>query len=168
MAKGKASGKPKDVTTVSAGAIICIPGKEPKILLFIQNNAFYKRAHNREVIDIGLKGKMEGEEEMIDVAKREVRQELGFSPTIDTNFKTIKNYEFDETYTTGESLHIKKSVIYFLAAISESDIKRIRLSEEHLRYEVLLLKDAGKRVKFEDDRNILSQVEEYIRAKHPS
>ncbi len=151
---------------MSAGAVICINGKEPKVLLFVQNNAFYKRTHNQEVIDIGLKGKLEENEDMIEAAKREVKQELGFSPAIDTNFKSIKNYEFDETYTTGESLHIKKSVIYFLAVIHENDVKRIALSEEHLRYEVLSIKDAMKRLKFEDDRNILSQAELYLKERY--
>ncbi|HUC38965.1 MAG TPA: NUDIX domain-containing protein [Candidatus Acidoferrum sp.] len=149
--------------STSAGAIVCINGEIPRIILLIQNNEFYKRILNKEVLDIGPKGRIQEGSGLFDNAKREVLEELGLSVNLQKDFRAIKNYEFEETTTDGEKRHIKKSVMYFLALISDEDAKKIKLSKEHAKYEILSIEDAIKRVKFDSDKEILLKCMDYLK-----
>ena len=151
----------------SAGALILIEGyKEPTILELVQNNDFYYKKYGRiasgEVLDIGPKGHIEKEEGAIQAAEREISEEIGIKPHLDTDFKAVKTYEYDEKRKDGSIVYSKKSVIYFLAKIQKEDIGKIKLNEEISKYTIISLNEAIDGAKFEADRNVLGQLRDYV------
>ena len=144
--------------TTSAGAIVCINGNIPRIILLVQNNDFYKRASDREILDIGPKGRVQEGSGLFDNARREVLEEIGLSVNLQKDFRAIKNYEFEDVAANGEKIHVMKSVVYFLALIPEEDVSKIRLSGEHTSFEVLTIEDAMNRVTHDNDREVLSEM----------
>jgi 8-oxo-dGTP pyrophosphatase MutT (NUDIX family) len=153
----------KTIEIHSAGAIVCISGyDEPRMLILVQNNKHYNRKSNEEVLDIGPKGRIQEKEDAAVAAEREAEEEIGVKLRLDINFTAVKNYEFDD-HIDGETLHIKKSVIYFLTFLPSEKVDEIKLSGEHLSYEILTFEQATKRVKYESDRSIIKQCEEYLK-----
>ncbi len=151
----------------SAGALILIEGyKEPTILELVQNNDFYYKKYGRiangDVLDIGPKGHIEKEESAIQAAEREISEEIGMKPHLDTNFKAVKAYKYDEKRKDGSIVHSEKSVIYFLAKIQKEGIEKIKLNEEIAKYVIIPLNEAIDKAKFEADRNVLKQLRDYI------
>ncbi len=154
----------------SAGALILVEGSgEPAILELVQNNEFYYKKYGRvasgEVLDIGPKGHIEKGEDAIMAAEREIREEIGIKPVLDTNFKAVKMYEYDEKKKDGSTVHSQKSVIYFLARIQKGDIEKIKLSEEISKCFVIPLSKAIEGAKFEVDRKVLEQLNDYLKTE---
>ena len=146
---------------------MCLTDKAvPEVLLLFQNNEHYRKKYGRRtksaVIDIGPKGRIEEGEDAIAAARREVRQETGLSLDLDTGFKAFKNYEFYEPGGKGRRSMFKKTVIYFVALLKREDAGKIKLSEEHERYEILPIDKAIARVRHSNDKQILRQCERYL------
>lgn len=129
---------------LSTGAILYFfrDGK-PHIVLLTQNGEFYHKSTND--VDIGPSGGMEGTDE-IKSAKREIKEETGLEPELDTRFAEDTSYEFNaparEGPYKGQMARIRKTRRYYLAGISEDDLKKIRLSPEHTSWSAIPLQDA--------------------------
>ncbi len=154
-------------THVSAGVILAV--KSPsgtKVVLLKQSNEHYERPRSYgEVIDIGPKGGVEEGESLISAAIREAREETGLSSLkLDRKFKTEVKYEFDQPLNNGQKFHVKKRAVYYLAYISEEDVRRIRLSPEHESYELLPIDRAMDRIEpsAATKIDVLKQVKLYI------
>jgi 8-oxo-dGTP pyrophosphatase MutT (NUDIX family) len=166
----KQEGSQETKQEYSAGALILVDGTEdPAILELVQNNDFYYKKYGRvssdEVLDIGPKGHIEKGEDAIQAAEREVMEEIGIKPILDTSFKATKIYEYNEKRKDGSIIHSKKSVIYFLAKIQKKDIEKIKLSEEISRYSIIPLSKAVEEAKFKADRIILEQLKDYLKSE---
>ena len=159
--KGKAEAKA--VLSFSAGAIVCVINGQPKVLLLTQSNSFYKRRSKARVLDIGPKGRIEDGEDAVAAAEREIKEEIGVKPLMDTNFRAVKDYEFLDRDQKGNSIRVRKSVVYFLALLRSGEAGNIRISPEHSKFEVVTFKEAIRKAKHQSDRDILSQCEEYVR-----
>jgi 8-oxo-dGTP pyrophosphatase MutT (NUDIX family) len=156
------AGDKKTIQQFSAGSLVIVDGKDPKVLLLVQNNEFYKRKSNVAVIDIGPKGRINPGEDAVAAADREVKEETGLSVEIDTKFKGAKSYEFIDESSGNR---IEKSVLYFLSIVSEEDIKKLKLSAEHKGYMLPTLDSAIEEMKFESDRKILEECREYLKER---
>jgi 8-oxo-dGTP pyrophosphatase MutT (NUDIX family) len=154
----------RTIEEVSAGALVILEHrqKQPRIVLLTQNNSFYKRPKDYGiVVDIGPKGPVLEGESLEDAAERRIEQELGMDLKIDNRFKEEYEYEFDENIE-GETVHIRKRVIYFVAVITEQELQKIRLSEEHSKVEITSLAEAIAMVKFPEQRKILAKCDEFL------
>ncbi len=155
----------KAIKSFSAGAIVCVAGKEPRVLLLTQNNEFYKRPKSTgDVVDIGPKGRIEPGEDAVAAAEREIFEEIGIRPYLDTSFSATKKYTFYEKNAAGQTERIDKSVIYFLAIVDEDKAKQIKISREHKKCEILTFSDAIKRVKHANEKEIITKCCEYLKA----
>lgn len=153
--------------SVSAGIIMIIKSPSgPKVVLMKQNNAHYERPLDYgEVIDIGPKGGIEDGETPTDTALREAKEETGLADLkLDKEFRAEVEYEFDQPTSNGSKFHIKKKAIYYLAYITEEDVKRIRLSDEHESLEILPINQAMGRIEQTavTKINVLKKLKEYI------
>jgi 8-oxo-dGTP pyrophosphatase MutT (NUDIX family) len=152
--------------TKSAGAVLCLVEKgSAQVLLLLQNNAFYGRNKPEAVIDIGPKGKInEGEDERA-AALREIKEETGLELKLDDRFKEELVYQFDDiSRASGKLAHIKKTVVFFLAYITQEDVDSIVLTEAHVGCRLLRIGEAMREVRHESQKKVLRVVEEYIRA----
>ena len=157
-------------TGVSAGVILAIMSPSgPEVVLMKQDNAHYERPSGYgEVIDIGPKGGIEDGEAPIDTALREAKEETGLSGlSLDTGFKAEVEYEFDQPTGDGHTFHMKKKVIYYLAYITEEDVKRIRPSDEHESFEILPINQAMGRIERTATTKIdvLKKLKAYLSAR---
>lgn len=138
------------IRQVSAGVIVTSQRDGSlKILLLEQNNKRYNRRGKmgrRKVIDIGPGGKVEQGETLLETAKRELKQETNLDITVQEGFKASYNYYFDvianEGKFKGQKVHVFKTRIYFLASASPEELKKLKLSDEHIAYEFLTIKEA--------------------------
>lgn len=152
------------IEQTSAGAILCVKkDADTDVVLLVQNNAFYKRSKKEAVIDIGPKGRVNKGETIKDAALREIREETGLDVTLDEGFMKELHYEFEDiAHETGRMARIKKTVMFYIAYISESDIDRIKLSEEHIGCRLLPIDDAIKQIRHENQKEILRAVAGYV------
>lgn len=139
------------VRQISAGAIVYNNSDGIRILLLEQNNAHYNRKGRdarRKIIDIGPCGRVEKDESLLRAAKRELKQETNLDLHIDTSFKGKVSYTFDavalEGRFKGRKVHIRKTRIYFIADASRNDLKKLKLSEEHIAYMLVTIDEAIK------------------------
>jgi 8-oxo-dGTP pyrophosphatase MutT (NUDIX family) len=134
---------------------------EPNMLLFTQNNETFMRPADYEtVIDIGAKGAIENGETPKEAALRELREETGLTLKLDGHFEARDTYEFDvlDPFTKEVREHIRKSVVYFLAFAKEEDTARVRLSPEHISYEVVRVSKALELLKYESQKDVVRKL----------
>lgn len=152
---------PTGGTQLAAGTMIVVMKDEPNMLLFTQNNETFRRPADYETVtDIAAKGAIEKGETPRKAALRELREETGLTLKLDGHFEAKDTYEFDEVHpTTKEVLkHIKKSVVYFLAFAKENDIQEIRLSPEHISYEVVPISKAPELLKYKGQKTVVRKL----------
>ncbi|MGE4554742.1 MAG: NUDIX domain-containing protein [Candidatus Paceibacterota bacterium] len=105
-----------------------------------------------------VKGHKEKKEKILETAKREAKEETGLLlKKFDPHFKKEEKYYFKKNNEL-----ILKRVIYFLAPAPS---KKIVLSEEHLDYRWVDLKQAQKLIKFKNLKKILEDAENYLQRK---
>lgn len=136
------------VSQHSAGAVVLTMDEGiVKILLLIQNNVFYNRKLRDPVLDIGPSGKVNPGERLTETASREVKEEIGLELKLDTSFSEDINYDFRTVSKYGEHMgelvFIEKTRTYFLAYATKEQLSKIKLSQEHVNYMLLSLRDAA-------------------------
>lgn len=133
------------VREISAGAILYfIKNNEPNIILLEQNNPYYGRSGKglkKVIFDIGPCGRVEKGEDLHKGALREIFEEVGLKPQINTNFKTSYTYRFnavaDGGIHKGKIATIIKTRTYFAAPVDEATLRTAKISEEHLTYKIM-------------------------------
>ncbi|MGI0100231.1 MAG: NUDIX domain-containing protein [Candidatus Micrarchaeaceae archaeon] len=112
-----------------------------RILLLEQNNKFYKRrgrSLHRRVIDIGPCGRVEKGESILHAARRELKQEANLDLHIDMSISDSFSYRFNGKVLSGRLKGTKALIIktrkYFVSMASDSDLKNLKLSDEHKSY----------------------------------
>ena len=104
------------------------------------------------------KGHIEKGEEEKETARRETEEETGIkSIDIVEGFKEPIKYYFRVKKRT-----ILKKVIFYLA---ETDVKKIKLSEEHIGFKWLVYKEAKKQLTFKNAKKILEKAHNYLSEK---
>jgi 8-oxo-dGTP pyrophosphatase MutT (NUDIX family) len=143
---------------VCAGAIaFIVDNGEIKILQLLANKP------GEHYLEIGPKGHLEKGESLLQAANREMREEIGIPLHIDSNFREEENYSFvRKNPQTGNIEKIKKKVVYFLAFMARKDLKRITLSEEHIRYFIVPIDKAVEEASFEEQKPVLKNAKGYI------
>ena len=138
----------------SAGAIIFRKedGREYYLLLHYPGGASHRTT--KDYWDLP-KGHIEKAETLEDTARREVKEETGLSDiNIISGFKETIKYFF-----RWEGTNVIKFVTFYLAKTEAKDVK---ISSEHIGFEWLAFKEAIKRLKFKNARQILKKADEFL------
>lgn len=155
--------------SLSAGAIVfAVVGREPRVLMLLQNNAYYAQKYGRrgdeEVVDIGPKGQVAGDESLLAAASREIKEETGLRLHIDTGFRDEERFTIvSKDPKTFKEVEVSRRIVYFIAFMHHNDIRRIRLSAEHARYYLLPAREAIARTRFAERKAILQRAFDYVR-----
>ena len=104
------------------------------------------------------KGHVEKGEAPEEAAKRETREETGY-----TNFEIIKHLEtLHIEYSWSDGYLHQKSIDYFLAKLLNNRKRELKQSKQErnstVKIKWLSLKDAEKKLLFDDERQILKKV----------
>ncbi len=100
------------------------------------------------------KGKLEQGETKEQAALRELHEETGIGATLCDDFQQDLTYFFKH-----DGQLIKKTVYYFIGQAKQGDIV---LSDEHIGFEWLSYQDALERLTFDNSKEILQKVEEFM------
>ncbi len=151
----------------SAGAILCMVNDgDIEILLLYQNNSRYNRESREPVVDIGPKGQLNENEDERQAALREIKEETGLTPKLDDKFREELDYSYDDiSRETGRMTRISKKVVFFLAYITQDDIEKITLSQEHLGCKMVRIDEAIGGTRHRNQKRILGVVKRYIEDK---
>lgn len=104
------------------------------------------------------KGKVEAGESLEQAAMREVQEETGLIVTPISNFsQTISYYFRDPSHAL-----IDKDVTFFVGEVYD---RTIRISHEHQGYEWLEIGPALSRLTYNNARNLLSMVNQFVHAR---
>lgn len=133
----------------SAGAIIFyIKNNEPFFLLLEYTNHWGF-----------VKGLIEEGEEEIETLKREAKEEANLS-----NLMIIPGFkESYQWFYRWEGKLVNKTAIFYLAEISNSDAKNVKISFEHKSFKFLALNEALSLIKFKEDRIVLKKADDLIK-----
>lgn len=107
------------------------------------------------------KGKVEPGETLEQAAMREVREETGLKVIPIKNFSQTISYYFRDQ---NQEL-IDKDVTFF---VGEVDDQAVRISSEHQGYEWLEIGPALKKLTYNNARNLLSMVNQFVHARYES
>ncbi|MEM0481218.1 MAG: NUDIX domain-containing protein [Candidatus Aenigmatarchaeota archaeon] len=102
------------------------------------------------------KGEQEENENEIDTAKREIKEETGIED-LKFIFGFRKEYEYSY-FLKGK--RINKKAIFFLA---ETKQKEVKISWEHEDYKWATLEEALKILTYEEDKKNLKEAYEYLK-----
>lgn len=111
------------------------------------------------------KGHVEQGETEVETAKREIFEETGINDLkIISGFKELEKYFFRRVYglegkARKEAPWIFKSVIFFLA---ETKTKEIKISDEHIDFMWLPIKEAIKKTTFKNSKKLLEKANEFV------
>ena len=126
--------QPQGTKIICAGAIVLVQpseGGKLKVLGLVREQSGR--------LEIGPKGGVRRGEYIADCAAREAHEELGFRVDIDAGQVFTTNVEPHQDLEAGMSDFGfgTTTIHYFLARISEEQLKSFRRSEEHVGYQLL-------------------------------
>ena len=141
--------------------VFCVESNGIEVLALVQNNE-----RGEEWFDMP-KGHVEKGETLVQAASREIREEIGLSLHLDTNFQeenvyTLANRDVKNRHDTK----INKRVVFFLAFMHKNERKQIVLSLEHKRYYFMPIDEAVKMARFENQKQLLKDAKAYITEKY--
>ena len=111
------------------------------------------------------KGHVEEGETEAETAKREIFEETGLGDLkFIQGFKKLEKYFFRKSYgLEGEARKqapwVFKLVVFFLA---ETNTKEIKISDEHIGFVWLPIKEAIKKTTFKNSKKLLKEANEFI------
>ncbi len=111
------------------------------------------------------KGHVEQGETEIETAKREINEETGIKDLkIIPGFKELEKYFFKKSYgLEGEARKkapwVFKLVVFFIA---ETKTKEIKISDEHIGFVWLPIKEAIKKTTFKNSKKLLKEADDFI------
>ncbi len=155
---------------VSAGAVVFfIENNTIMVLQLIRARILRERQQKVENIDIGPKGHLKPGESPLQAAHRELQEETGISPHIDTNFKeTLEYIVHVKDSAKNKVIKINKTSIYFLAFLHKTERKNIVVSEEHKGYYFVPIDKAIDKITFPESKQLLKDAKAYITEKYLS
>lgn len=103
------------------------------------------------------KGKIEAGENKQQAASRELHEEAGISAVLVPDFEYSFSYKFKD-YDDG-TLFLK--TVYFY--IGKAETQQVTLSFEHQNYAWLTYKQAHEQLTYENAKNLLKQVHEFLK-----
>ena len=138
------------VKMTSGGVIVyTVKGGVVRILLLEQNNKRYAqkgRKSKKRVIDIGPSGRLEQGETTLEAATRELKQETNLELNIEDDYTDSYSYVFEgealEGKDKGRRARIIKTRKYHIAYASDEQLKKLRLSDEHISYRFATIDEA--------------------------
>jgi bis(5'-nucleosidyl)-tetraphosphatase len=104
------------------------------------------------------KGKIEKGESKHDAAARELKEETGLTATFDEGFEHALHYYFKEK---GELIY---KTVYFYTGQSKG--QEVTLSDEHIGFEWLPYERALEQLTYNNAKDILKAVEQFLYTKH--
>ena len=140
---------------LSVGVILyCVDKNTPFFLLLKHNKTIYGWNHWDFV-----KGKPIKNETEIQTALREVVEETNLKEVkIKPNFRAISKYSFIKN--SGEKAY--KEVIYFLGEINKNDKNKVKISNEHERYEFVRIEKVKDYIEFDEMKKVFDEVIKYF------
>ncbi len=135
------------ITEKSAGVIIFVMREEPYFLL-LEYPTYWGF----------VRGKIEKDEKLEETVKRETKEEANIH-------KLILLEGFKETQSWFYKLKgnlIRKYAVYYLAEISEEQVKDVRISFEHKAFKFLTLKQALEIMRIKNERLMLEKAAKFI------
>jgi 8-oxo-dGTP pyrophosphatase MutT (NUDIX family) len=104
------------------------------------------------------KGHVEGDEDDLTTAKRELKEETGISGVIE-----VPGFQREVTYYFRHKRNglVRKTVVFFLA---ECATCKIVLSREHVGFDFLSFEEAVKRLTFPSARQVLRAAWEHLKS----
>ena len=102
------------------------------------------------------KGRIEGDETIIEAALREAYEETGID-----DISILEEFEHKITYyfTRGQN-RIKKTVIYLIGISATDDVK---ISKEHIGFQWAAYEKALEMLTFENTRKVIRAAERYLK-----
>jgi 8-oxo-dGTP pyrophosphatase MutT (NUDIX family) len=140
------------VKQISGGVIVYVRKDGlVKILTLEQNNARYNRTGKdakKRVIDIGPSGRVEQGETILEAAHRELKQETNLELTLDKGYTDSYSYVFEGVAYSGKYKGSKAKIVktrtYFMANVTDEQLKKLKLSDEHVSYKFVTIDEALK------------------------
>ena len=157
-----------EVLSRSYGAILAIGGEEPGLVVLKQNNKHYSRPPSHpDVWDLGPKGKIEKGESGHETMCREILEECGIriseSRLLPISVRTSYDF-YSKDRENGIPSHVNKEVYYSVYVLDDTELKGMKLSDEHVDTRKIYFYDAKKL--FESDNSIRpSRVDVIIAAE---
>ena len=110
------------------------------------------------------KGHAENHESELDTAQREVFEETGLKPEINTNFRHFFTYNAPGIPALSDKkIMLHKTAVYFAAKFDNSDIPNIKIQEEEvLNWWLVPYKEATKLLNKHTDRRMLELANNFI------
>jgi bis(5'-nucleosidyl)-tetraphosphatase len=133
----------------SAGIVVFFNDDNENLFLLLQYN---KKGESYWGLP---KGHVENNEDLIDTAIRETKEETGLDIKPMNGFMTTTNYKFRE----NEEI-INKTAYFFLG---ESYTKNVNLSNEHVDFIWLNYDDAVNKLTYDNDKKVFVKVKKFLK-----
>lgn len=108
------------------------------------------------------KGRIEKGENEEQTAKREVKEETGFSVSLIPKFREKQKWYYTATKDEKKEI-IRKTSTYFLAKIRKEDAKNVKISFEHEGFAFVQLKNTRNYIKIKQNYLLLKKARNFIR-----
>lgn len=106
------------------------------------------------------KGKLEPGEKWLEAALRETKEETGLDLHMHEDFE----YSYTYTFNDFRGNKIEKTVVFFVGKAEQDS--SVTLSFEHIDYLWLPYEQAKLQIHFENVKNLISEVEDFLNKKY--
>jgi 8-oxo-dGTP pyrophosphatase MutT (NUDIX family) len=106
-----------------------------------------------------VKGNIEENENLKETAIREAKEETSLE-----NLKFISGFQYNQNWFYKMNRETRrKEAVFFLAEISESDAKKVKLSFEHEGFKWVSFEEAMQLMKIKNNKEMLTSAYEFIK-----
>ena len=134
----------------SAGAVVFYLKNEEPIYLLLRNTL-------KKTFWAFPKGQIEKNESEEQAATREVKEETNLDIKIIPGFRQEQNW-----YYQLEGQTIKKNAVFFIAEVSEQEMRNTKISDEHEDFSWFNYEDAKKVSNIKSNREMLKLANDFV------